>query len=139
MAARERLIANSGALVDGGPGLRFAIGRPGAEVAAFAIRFRGRVHAFVNSCAHQDVELDWLPGIFFDDEGEHLVCAMHGARYAPDTGCCVDGPCRGARLTRVAVRERTDDGAIVLGDATSSASTGSDPEGKPQPDQEHHG
>jgi nitrite reductase/ring-hydroxylating ferredoxin subunit len=115
MAARERVIGLSAALVDGGPGLRFTVGRDGS-VSAFAIRYRGTVHAYVNSCAHQEVELDWLPGLFFDTEGAHLVCAMHGARYAPDTGLCVEGPCRGANLVRITVRERSEDVSIVLSD-----------------------
>ena len=132
MAARERVIGKSAALADGGRGLRFAIRRPGAEVQAFAIRFHGIVHAYVNSCAHQDIELDWLPAAFFDAEDEHLICATHGALYAPDTGGCVDGPCRGARLTRIPVRERTEDSVIILGDASAAASLAADPERKPQ-------
>jgi len=139
MAARERVIGAGAALVDGGPGLRFAVGPAGAALPAFAIRYRGRVHAYANRCAHQDIELDWLPGAFFDADGNHLVCAMHGALYAPDTGLCVDGPCRGARLTRIPVRERAADGALILGDASGSPAKLADVEGKPQLEQDHHG
>jgi len=139
MAARERVIAERGSLADGGPGLRFAVGKAGAEVSAFVVRYRGRVHAYVNSCAHQDIELDWLPGAFFDAEGEHLVCAMHGARYAPDTGRCVDGPCHGGRLARIPVHERAEDGAVVIGDADVAPAVATDPGDKPEPEQDIHG
>jgi nitrite reductase/ring-hydroxylating ferredoxin subunit len=122
MAARERVIGRGDALIDGGPGLRFAVaGRAGVAIAAFAIRYRGQVHAYTNRCAHQDIELDWIPGAFFDARGEHLVCAMHGAMYAPESGRCVGGPCRGGQLARIPVRERSADGAIVVDDPLSEA------------------
>ena len=106
MARRERLICTSAALVDGGTGVRFEIERSGARLPAFAIRYRGIVHAYVNECRHQATELDWNPGEFFDAERLYLICATHGALYQPDTGWCIDGPCRGARLAAVAVCER---------------------------------
>ena len=81
-----------------------------ASLIAFVIRYRGRVHAYLNECRHQCTELDWNPGEFFDAERLYLVCATHGALYEPDSGLCVDGPCRGARLAGVAVIERN--GAI---------------------------
>jgi nitrite reductase/ring-hydroxylating ferredoxin subunit len=113
MAARERVIGRGAALADGGEGVRFTVRRGSEDVPAFAVRWRGRVHAFVNACPHQGVELDWLPGAFFDADGSSLVCSLHGARFAPDTGRCIEGPCRGASLAGLAVYERTADGAIV--------------------------
>jgi nitrite reductase/ring-hydroxylating ferredoxin subunit len=110
MAQGERLICASESLVDGGVGTRFDIHRRQERLPAFAIRFRGRVHAYVNECRHQCTELDWNPGEFFDAERLYLVCATHGALYEPESGLCVDGPCRGARLASIAVVER--DGAI---------------------------
>ena len=79
MARRERLICTSAALVDGGTGVRFDIERSGARLPAFAIRYRGMVHAYVNECRHQATELDWNPGEFFDAERLYLICATHGA------------------------------------------------------------
>jgi nitrite reductase/ring-hydroxylating ferredoxin subunit len=35
-----------------------------------------------------------------------LICATHGALYEPDSGVCIDGPCRGTRLAPVAMNER---------------------------------
>jgi nitrite reductase/ring-hydroxylating ferredoxin subunit len=110
MAQRERLICASEALANGGPGVRFEVHRAGALMPAFAVRFRGIVRAYVNECQHQATELDWTPGEFFDAERLYLVCATHGACYDPLSGVCVEGPCAGARLGVVAIRER--DGAV---------------------------
>jgi nitrite reductase/ring-hydroxylating ferredoxin subunit len=110
VALRERLICSSAALVDGGAGVRFEVRRAGAALPAFVIRFGGTVHAYVNECRHQATELDWTPGEFFNAERLYLICATHGALYQPDTGWCVEGPCRGARLGTVTVRER--DGGV---------------------------
>lgn len=92
-------------LAEAGPGVRFEVpGALGPEL-AFAVRFAGRVHAYVNRCPHQGTELDWQPGEFFDLSGTYLVCATHGALFDPASGLCVAGPCRGASLARVPVAE----------------------------------
>jgi len=110
VARSERLICSSDALAECGAGYRFEVRRGGETLPAFAIRFHGVVRAYINECRHQSTELDWNPGEFFDAERVYLVCATHGALYQPDTGLCIEGPCRGARLGTVAVRERN--GAI---------------------------
>jgi nitrite reductase/ring-hydroxylating ferredoxin subunit len=110
MARSERLICRSDAIREGGAGCRFEVRRGGETLPAFAIRFRGVVRAYINECRHESTELDWNAGEFFDAERLYLVCATHGALYQPDTGLCIEGPCRGARLGTVAVREC--DGAI---------------------------
>src|SRR5262245_62333984 len=75
-------------------------------VRAFALRFEGRVVAFVNRCAHVAAEMDWQPGEFLDDTREWIICSLHGAVYDPRTGHCVAGPCVRGRLIEVAVGER---------------------------------
>ena len=110
MAGRERLICASDALSEGGTGVRFEVRRAGAVLPAFAVRFRGIARAYLNECQHQATELDWDPGEFFDAERLYLVCATHGACYDPSSGACIAGPCAGARLAPVAIRER--DGGV---------------------------
>lgn len=140
MAARERLICASDDLVDGGPGVRFELaaepdtavgsdeapvlqdGRArdallevsdgGAPIPAFAVRYQGRVHAYLNRCGHIPVELDWQHGRFFDGGGLYLICATHGALYDPATGHCVGGRCNGRGLTPLPVTER--EGTVYL-------------------------
>jgi nitrite reductase/ring-hydroxylating ferredoxin subunit len=112
MAATERLICASDDLVDGGLGVRFEVRREGRMGPAFAIRYRTTAHAFLNRCAHVSTEMDWQHGEFFDQSGLYLVCATHGARYAPDSGRCIDGRCNGKSLVSLKVQER--DGQIYL-------------------------
>jgi nitrite reductase/ring-hydroxylating ferredoxin subunit len=108
LVARERLICASDDLVDGGTGVRFEVGIDAAEapVPAFAVRFHGRVHAYLNRCGHIPVEMDWQHGQFFDGGGLYLICATHGALYDPTTGHCVGGRCNGRGLVPLAVSER---------------------------------
>ncbi|MBW7899862.1 MAG: Rieske 2Fe-2S domain-containing protein [Rhodocyclaceae bacterium] len=112
MAEDARLICAGAALADGGPGVRFTVRRHGADEPAFVVRFRGRVHAYLNRCGHVPVELDWQHGEFFDDSRLYLICATHGALYAPESGQCLGGRCSGRGLTAVPVEER--DGNIYL-------------------------
>ena len=112
MARTERVICAASALEERGAGVRFMILRDGIERPAFVVRYDGRPHAYINACAHVAVELDWLEGAFFDTERRYLICATHGATYEPDSGRCIAGPCRGARLTPLEVIER--DGDVVL-------------------------
>ncbi len=108
MAATQRVICDSAALTEGGPGVRFEVQQHGAPAAAFVIRYGGGVYAYLNSCAHIPVELDWMEGEFFDKAGLYLVCATHGATYVPDTGHCIMGPCKGRHLVALQVEERGD-------------------------------
>jgi nitrite reductase/ring-hydroxylating ferredoxin subunit len=109
---KERRICPSAELIEGGPGQRFTVMCRGEQVEAFAVRFRGRVHGFLNRCGHVPVELDWQHGEFFDSSGLYLICATHGALYAPDSGRCLGGRCNGRGLVPVAVAEH--DGWVVL-------------------------
>jgi nitrite reductase/ring-hydroxylating ferredoxin subunit len=113
MADAERLICASGELVDSGPGVRFEVEYFGELASAFAIRYRGRAHAYLNRCAHVAMELDWQEGVFFDAEGRDIVCATHGAIYDPASGRCLGGPCqRGAALVKLTIEER--DGMVYF-------------------------
>lgn len=93
-----QVICDSEELAERGDGVRFEIDWQGESVAAFAIRHDGQVRAYVNRCAHIAVELDWKQGKFFDADGAYLICSTHGALYAPESGACRGGPCRGASL-----------------------------------------
>jgi nitrite reductase/ring-hydroxylating ferredoxin subunit len=107
-----RLICASGELVEGGDGVRFEIEWKGEAAPAFAIRHGGRVYGYLNRCAHIAMELDWKPGKFFDADGEYLICSTHGALYAPESGACRGGPCRGAALAGLNVFEA--DGKVYM-------------------------
>ena len=112
MVDEPRVICASRALEDGGGGVRFKVQTAEGEQAAFAVRYYGKVYAYLNRCAHVPVEMDWMDGAFFDYSKLYLICATHGAMYLPHTGVCVQGPCPGKRLKPVAIEER--DGQILL-------------------------
>ena len=61
-------------------------------------------------------------GELYDLNGHYLICSMHGARYRPDNGLCIAGPCQGASLHPVPVHER--DGMIYY-TVTDSKNKGS--------------
>ncbi len=92
-------------LAERGAGVLFDVLLWGQPARAFALRIDGQVVAYVNRCAHVPVELDWQPGQFLDAEGRTIVCAVHGASYAPETGHCIGGPCGRGRLIRLATHE----------------------------------
>ena len=82
-------------LQEGGLAVPFDVQYGGQTCRAFAIRYQGVAHAYLNRCTHVPMEMDYQPNRFFDDSGKWLLCATHGAAYAPDTGSCAGGPCRG--------------------------------------------
>jgi len=98
-------LCNSHDLREGGLAVAFDVVYGGQTCRAFAVRHQGLPRAYLNRCTHVAMELDWQPNRIFDDSGQWLLCASHGAAYRPDTGECVGGPCRGG-LVRIDVSER---------------------------------
>lgn len=102
-------LCESGALKESGDAVPFDVAYGGRPCRAFAIRYRGQVHAYLNRCMHVAMEMDMMPNRFFDASGKFLICATHGATYRPDTGACAGGPCRGG-LIAIALSEQ--DGVV---------------------------
>ena len=109
---RWRTVCLSADLLEGGDGVRFELARPWGVEPAFVIRYDGLARAFRNRCSHVPVELDWMPGRFFDESGLYLVCATHGAMYEAGTGQCAGGPCSGRGLPVMECLER--DGQVQV-------------------------
>ena len=101
-------VGRSADLIDNGKPLLFQL--PGGQK-AFAIRWQGQLHGWVNECQHASVPMDF-DGDVLESGRQFILCPYHGAIYQPDTGLCVGGPCRGSRLDAVAVVER--DGQVWL-------------------------
>lgn len=104
-----RALCASHELRDGGTAVGFDVRYQGQTCRAFAIRYNGQAHAYLNRCTHVPMELDYQPDRVFDSTGHWLICATHGATYRPDTGRCSGGPCRGG-LVKIATEER--DGVV---------------------------
>ncbi len=104
MASQQVYLCRSQDLVDSGLAVAFEVRYYGRSCAAFAVRYNGTVHAYLNQCAHVPMEMDYQPNHFFDSSGHWLMCATHGAMYSPSTGQCRMGPCRGG-LVPIAIKE----------------------------------
>jgi nitrite reductase/ring-hydroxylating ferredoxin subunit len=106
MSTEEVLICDAAAVEEGGKGVRFPLTAGGEDGTGFVVRYNGIAYAYLNRCAHVPIELDWAEGEFFESSGLYLMCSTHGAIYAPESGRCEGGPCRGGRLRAIRVAER---------------------------------
>ncbi len=97
-------LCNATDLLEGGLAVPFDVVYAGQTCRAFAIRFEGKAQAYLNRCSHVAMELDFQPNRVFDDSGQWLLCATHGAVYNPESGECAGGPCRGG-LIKIALSE----------------------------------
>jgi nitrite reductase/ring-hydroxylating ferredoxin subunit len=104
-APPERL-CSAALLEERGRALVFEVMHFRERMHAFALRFDGRVVAYLNRCVHVPTEMDWQPGEFLDSGKEFILCSIHGASYDPRNGYCAGGPCGRGRLTPLRVEER---------------------------------
>lgn len=117
MVESQRLICASADVQEQGIGIGFELPDEGkAKRSGFVVRYNGKVHGYVNRCAHLPTTLDWQEGDFFDLTRHYLICSTHGAQYLPETGRCVLGPCKGKSLQKLHIVER--DGNIFLIETT---------------------
>ena len=103
-APAEPLCASSD-LAERGQALVFDVLQYGQPARAFALRYDGRLVAYLNRCSHVPTEMDWKPGEFLDMDRRWILCSLHGAMYEPRDGRCVGGPCGRGRLTAIPVEE----------------------------------
>ena len=101
-----RLICASADLAERGTALVFDVLHFREPAHAFALRFDGRVVAYLNRCVHVPTEMDWQVGEFLDSSRQFILCSIHGASYAPHNGRCIGGPCGRGKLTALTVEER---------------------------------
>ena len=108
IAARlaPQALCASAELVEKGRAVLFDVLHFREPARAFALRFDGRIVAYLNRCVHVPTELDWQPGEFLDSGREFILCSIHGAAYEPRSGRCIGGPCGMGRLTVIEVDER---------------------------------
>ena len=106
-------MCNSADLVNGGRAVPFDIVYAGQTCRAFAIRYQGQVHAYLNRCTHVAMEMDYQPDRFFDDTGP-LVDVCHTWRHLPARygGLARVGPCRGG-LVKIDLSERGRCGSLA--------------------------
>jgi len=66
-------------------------------------RHKGNVRAWVNACPHFQLPLNAQPDRFLNKNATKLTCAHHYARFNPESGECIEGPCMGDKLLPVPV------------------------------------
>lgn len=88
-----------------------AIEREGHKFIVFL--YAGKLHCYLNACAHFGVPLNVLPDYqFFNPDRSALVCQVHYARYHPEDGRCLGGDCDGGGLQNIEIR--TEGGWVVF-------------------------
>jgi len=65
---------------------------------AFLIHFKKQYYAYINSCPHTGVTLNWQKDLFLSADELYIQCSLHGALFEPADGRCIRGPCLGRQL-----------------------------------------
>lgn len=90
----------------------FQLELPEGRLAIFVVRQADDYFAYVNSCPHTGVSLDWQPDQFLDASGSLIQCSTHGALFRINDGLCIHGPCLNSYLTRL--NTTMEDGDLML-------------------------
>ena len=56
------------------------------------------IKIWINDCPHANLSLDLIKGKVQSNDGK-LLCANHGAKFDPESGICLKGPCKKKYLT----------------------------------------
>lgn len=83
------------------------------------VHVEGRVRAYANSCPHLQVSMEYRKDKFMSADGRYIVCYAHNARFLPETGLCIYGPCLGESLTPVEIT--IGNGMVCLVDGANAA------------------
>lgn len=82
----------------------FSLETRSGEIAFFIIHKNTKYFAYVNSCPHTNINLEWVPDQFLDINNELIQCSLHGAKFNIEDGLCIFGPCLGLRLKSLDIR-----------------------------------
>ena len=70
-------------------------------ISLFVVHKDGSFSAYINSCPHTGVNLEWQEDQFLDMDNMFIQCSTHDALFEIDTGVCIAGPCVGDSLETV--------------------------------------
>ena len=97
--------------------LEFSTGEGDWPFRGFVVRWQSGVYAYANVCPHAGHPLNLDPEGFFTRDRQQLICASHGAVFAPTDGECLGGPCAGQRLQSLPCRVEGDDIIVTAPDS----------------------
>lgn len=106
-------VCRSDELVNGGLSVKLPAQDRRGPTTVFFIRYQDQVYGYLNRCLHMGIAIDW-EGSVFTRAGDLLMCAQHGATFAPDTGTCMGGLNLKGRLSPLQVEERQEAGGSVV-------------------------
>lgn len=78
----------------------------------FVVQKDSRLYAYINSCPHTGVPLNWQDDQFLSYDRRYIQCSLHGALFRIEDGACIAGPCPGTRLKSVPVK--MENGLVVV-------------------------
>jgi len=82
---------------------------PGGRVSSWneggviLIKRDGKISAWLNDCPHAGMRLSLPDGRVMVHKDGFIVCPIHGASFATETGFCVGGPAADENLVSIAV------------------------------------
>ncbi len=79
----------------------FEIEQGRRKLSLFVVQKDGKFSAYINSCPHTGVNLEWQEDQFLDMDNMFIQCSTHDALFEIDTGLCIAGPCVGDSLEPV--------------------------------------
>jgi nitrite reductase/ring-hydroxylating ferredoxin subunit len=71
----------------------FELNFHGAPLDVFVVHSNASFRAYVNSCPHTGVNLEWQENQFLDLDRAFIHCSTHDALFEIDNGLCIAGPC----------------------------------------------
>lgn len=75
----------------------------------FIVKMDGQLHAYKNICPHIQINLEYNPDQFLNDEKNFIQCSNHNALFEIDTGTCIAGPCSGQSLQKFDIQIINDE------------------------------
>jgi nitrite reductase/ring-hydroxylating ferredoxin subunit len=97
------------------PGAKsFDIKQGPQTVSLFVVHKDGAFNAYINSCPHTGVNLEWQEDQFLDMDNMFIQCSTHDALFEIDSGLCIAGPCIGDSLQPLELVIDNDTLSVVL-------------------------
>ncbi len=87
----------------------FSLETRSGEITFFVIRKNARYFAYVNSCPHTNINLEWLPDQFLDKNKDLIQCSTHGAKFQIEDVYCIFGPCLGQKLKSLEIQVENEE------------------------------
>lgn len=75
----------------------------------FIVKMDNQLHAYKNICPHIQINLEFNPDEFLNDEKNFIQCSNHHALFEVDTGLCISGPCNGQSLQKFNIKLLNDE------------------------------